>query len=123
MLKNFTNGRFSSRTVKKICFINKCEYPGAEEQKDKVMHATMTIMGTTVMFSDAGGQMNVNFGDNFSVSLDFKHDGDMQRTFDALSTGGVVKMPLQDTFWGAKFGMCTDKFDVNWMCNHDKPKG
>jgi PhnB protein len=24
-------------------------------------------------------------------------------------------------FWGAKFGMCTDKFGVNWMFNYDKP--
>ena len=31
-------------------------------------------------------------------------------------------MPLQDTFWGAKFGMLTDKFGINWMFNHDYEK-
>jgi len=30
-------------------------------------------------------------------------------------------MPNQDTFWGAYFGMLTDKFGVNWMFNYDMP--
>jgi PhnB protein len=28
-------------------------------------------------------------------------------------------MPLEETFWGAYFGMCEDKFGVNWMINFD----
>ena len=90
--------------------------------KDKVLHAVMTIYGTTVMFSDSNEQRNVNFGDNFSLALDFKTDESITNAFTALSAGGTITMPLQDTFWGAKFGMCTDKFGVNWMFNFDKPK-
>jgi uncharacterized glyoxalase superfamily protein PhnB len=30
--------------------------------------------------------------------------------FDALSDGGKIEMPLQDTFWDAYFGSFTDKF-------------
>lgn len=95
---------------------------GTEAYKDKIMHAVMQVGNLTLMFSDADEKRNVSFGDNFSISLDFKNDGDMRRTFDALSAGGQVTMPLQDTFWGATFGMCKDKFSVNWMFNHDKPK-
>ena len=98
------------------------QMPTSEAYKGKVLHAAMDIMGSTVMFSDSSEERNATFGDNFSLSLDFKHDGDMHRIFEALSTGGTVTMPLQDTFWGAVFGMCTDKFGVNWMFNHDKPK-
>ena len=29
-------------------------------------------------------------------------------------------MPLQDTFWGAHFGMLTDRFGIQWMFNFDK---
>jgi PhnB protein len=93
-----------------------------EEQKDKVMHATLDLQGFQVMASDSDGKRNVNFGDNFSIALDFKSDGEVERAFSEMSTGGQVTMPLQDTFWGAKFGMCTDKFGVNWMFNYDKPK-
>lgn len=92
------------------------------EQKDKIMHATLDLGGFKVMASDSDGKRNVTFGDNFSIALDFKSDGDLERAFNAMHTGGQVTMPLQDTFWGAKFGMCTDKFGVNWMFNYDKPQ-
>jgi PhnB protein len=95
---------------------------GTEAYKDKIMHAVMDLQGMHLMFSDAGEQRNVTFGDNFSLALDFKTDGDLRRAFDTLSTSGTVTMPVQDTFWGAVFGMCTDKFGINWMFNHDKKK-
>jgi PhnB protein len=46
----------------------------------------------------------------------------MAARFDALASGGKVKMPLQDTFWGARFGMLTDAFNINWMFNCEKRK-
>jgi PhnB protein len=98
------------------------DMPTAEEQKNKIMHAVMDLQGFTIMFSDSDGKRNVTFGDNFSIALDFKSDGEITRAFNTMSTGGQVNMPLQDTFWGAKFGMCTDRFGVNWMFNYDKPK-
>ena len=94
----------------------------SESYKDKIMHAVMDIQGFKIMFSDAQEQRNVTFGDNFSIALDFKSDGDLNRAFDALATGGQVTMAVSDTFWGARFGMCTDKFGVNWMVNYDKPQ-
>lgn len=94
----------------------------SESYKNKVLHATFTIYGATVMCSDTNEKHTVNFGDNFSLALDFKSDGEIATAFEAISAGGVITMPLQDTFWGAKFGMCCDKFGVNWMFNYDKPK-
>ena len=96
--------------------------PCADEDKNKVMHATFTIHGSKVMCSDSTGARHINMGDNFSMALDYSNEAEMQQQYDALSAGGVATMPLQDTFWGAKFGMCTDKFGINWMFNHDKPK-
>jgi PhnB protein len=29
-------------------------------------------------------------------------------------------MPMQDTFWGAYFGMLVDQFGVHWMINFDE---
>ncbi len=31
-------------------------------------------------------------------------------------------MQLQDAFWGARFGMLTDQFGINWMFNFEYPK-
>ncbi len=109
--------------IKSIQHFGETPEPGPAEYKDKVMHGIMDFQGFTVMFSDSMGAHNVQFGNNFSIALDFKNDGEMRRAFDAISTnGGTVTMPLEDTFWGAVFGMCTDKFGINWMFNFDKPK-
>ncbi|MEI8133934.1 MAG: hypothetical protein WCH46_02505 [bacterium] len=37
------------------------------------------------------------------------------RIFIGLSASGKVVMPLTYMFWGDYFGMCTDKYDINWM--------
>ena len=39
------------------------------------------------------------------------------------SEGGKVTMPLSDMFWGASFGVCTDKYGINWMFNYENPQG
>jgi PhnB protein len=31
-------------------------------------------------------------------------------------------MPIEKTFWSPCFGMCTDKFGVNWMVGVDGPQ-
>ncbi|MBA3829527.1 MAG: glyoxalase/bleomycin resistance/extradiol dioxygenase family protein [Taibaiella sp.] len=115
--KNATEG-----TIETIQHFGDSPMEVAEDMKSRVLHGIMKIQGSTLMFSDTMSNDPVTFGNNFSLALDFKDDGDINRTFNALSTGGKVTMPLQDTFWGAKFGMCTDKFGVNWMFNMDKPK-
>jgi PhnB protein len=96
--------------------------PSGEEHKNKIMHAVMEVAGTTLMFSDSSENRKVAFGDNFSVSINCHSDEEITGAFNAMSAGGNITMPLQDMFWGAKFGMCCDKFGVNWMFNWDKPK-
>ena len=38
-----------------------------------------------------------------------------RRVFDALSEGGSVEMPLDETFWSGAFRMPTDRFGTRWM--------
>ncbi|HEV2831803.1 MAG TPA: VOC family protein, partial [Hanamia sp.] len=73
-------------------------------------------------FSDSGNNDEVTSGTNLSLSLNFNVLEEMEKTFEALSQGGNITMPLQDTFWGARFGMLTDKFGFHWMFNHDLKK-
>lgn len=115
--KEATNG-----TIHNIMRFGDNNPEASETEKNQVMHGIMEIHGSTVMFSDGGDRHKVTMGDNFSMSLDYKDEETQQKEFDALSAGGTVTMPLQDTFWGAKFGMCTDKFGINWMFNYDRPQ-
>jgi PhnB protein len=41
-----------------------------------------------------------------------------ESVFSKLSAGGTVTMPLGKTFWAERFGMCVDKFGVQWMINY-----
>lgn len=58
-------------------------------------------------------------GNNFSLSLHRDSEELARKLFDNLSAGGTVTMPLEKVFWGAYFGMFTDKFGIQWMVNHD----
>jgi PhnB protein len=89
----------------------------APEDKNRVMHAALHIGDGLVMVSDTMPNMPKPAGNNVHVSLDCDDPADMAKKFDALAAGGQVTMPLQDTFWGAKFGMLTDAFGINWMFN------
>src|SRR5688572_6176489 len=96
------------------------EVPG--DVKNKIMHASFQAGGLSFMVSDSMPGQAVSGGTNMSLSLNFKAVADIDKTFAALSDGAQITMPLQDTFWGAKFGMLTDKFGINWMFNHDYEK-
>ena len=97
--------------------------PATPETKDLVMHARLQIGAGMMMVSDSQPNQPVTAGTNAHVTLDFDDPTDMARKFEALSTGGKITMPLQDTFWGAKFGMLTDAYGVSWMFNCETRKG
>lgn len=91
------------------------------EMKDKIMHATFTAGALTIMASDVEAK-DVKEGNQVSLSMDFDSVEEMEKVFGKLSDGANIIMPLQDTFWSARFGMLTDKFGISWMFNHDYPK-
>ena len=90
--------------------------PGLPECFDeKVMHATLRIGETMVMASDGRCEGQANF-EGFSLSITLPEEAEAERIFTALSQdGGLVKMPLEKTFWAPKFGMLQDRFGVGWM--------
>lgn len=98
--------------------------PLTDEVKNLVMHIDLPILGGVhLMGTDAPQEMGfkVNMGNNIQICLepDTKEEG--KRLFEGLSEGGSVTMPLQDMFWGAYYGACTDKFGVQWMINVTNP--
>jgi PhnB protein len=99
--------------------------PAAEQHgadfRDKIMHARMTFGNNTLMASDAPTpQFEAMKGMQVSLNVDTPTEAD--RIFKALSEGGNVRMPIQETFWAQRFGMLTDRFGTPWMVNCDKPQ-
>jgi PhnB protein len=94
--------------------------PLSEADKKLVMHVELPITGGHVLMgTDAPESMGftVKKGNNVHIMIETDTRQEAKRLFDALSAGGNVTMPLQDMFWGAFYGSCTDKFGVQWMFN------
>lgn len=89
---------------------------------EKVMHSQLAVDGNVLLMASDGPGGGSDSGMAF-LSLNFTDAGRIQNVFASLSDGGTVIMPLQDTFWGATFGMLKDQFGIKWMFNYDKPKG
>ena len=95
-----------------------------ESAKKKIMHVDLPITETAhLMGSDAveGLSPPLKEGNNFQISIVAKDKAEADRTFSALSTGGKVTMPLANAPWGAYFGMCVDRFGVQWMVSLPNP--
>jgi PhnB protein len=91
---------------------------------DKIMHAMLeTPSGFTLMASDTPEGMQHNPGDNIAVSLSGDDGDELRGYWEKLSDGGTVTMPLEKQMWGDEFGMCVDRFGINWMVNIGQPQG
>lgn len=89
------------------------------DDAERIMHSAICAPdGSAIMASDVPTRQPVPEGKNFSVSIACDSREEQERIFSALSSGGTVSMPLQDTFWGAHFGMLDDRFGVRWMLSH-----
>ncbi|MGI8469744.1 MAG: VOC family protein [Pyrinomonadaceae bacterium] len=89
---------------------------------EKIMHISLPIGRKNVlMASDACESMgrSITVGNNFYISIQADSKEEAADLFTGLSEGGKVEMPLGDTFWGAYFGMFSDKFGIKWMVNYD----
>ncbi len=95
---------------------------GPDVDSDRIMHAFMSFDTGTLMASDTSQDSSeLVVGDNFSLSLNTKDRAQTDEWLAKLaSDGGEVTMPAQEMFWGAYFGMCRDRFGINWMllCEH-----
>jgi PhnB protein len=92
----------------------------SEELKDKIMHARLKFGDSLIMFSDMMGEKDADCGNMISLSIECDNIDQLEKAFSKMSGGGKVTMPLQDQFWGARFGMLTDKFGIHWMFNCEK---
>ena len=89
------------------------------EWRNKILHARLTVGDQVLMASDAPPE-RYEKPQGFSVSLNIDNVGEAERIFRALSENGKVHMPMQQTFWAARFGMCVDRSGTPWMVNCDK---
>jgi PhnB protein len=101
------------------------EAPGSEqappETRDQVIHARLDFGNDALLGCDVPPD-RYEKPQGFNVMAHADEPGDAERLFRELSAGGAVVMPIQETFWAYRFGMCTDRFGTPWMVNCAKPQ-
>ena len=88
--------------------------------QDRVMHGSLTIGDQVLMGGDVAPD-RYEEPRGFSLSLQIKSTTDAERVFRELARDGRVVMPLEQTFWAARFGMVVDRFGVPWLINCEGP--
>jgi PhnB protein len=97
----------------------------SDNDREKIMHVALPIgKGNVLMATDILESMGQKLieGNNFSISLQAESKEEAERLYNALSRGGKIEMALGDAFWGAYFGMFTDRFGIQWMVNYEYPR-
>ncbi|MDR0447252.1 MAG: VOC family protein [Treponema sp.] len=87
----------------------------SEQDKDRILYASLPVAGQNMMFSDCPMGQNHIKGNNFAATLGSNDETDIKRIFQELSEGGQIYMPLGKTFFNELFGMVCDKFGVIWQ--------
>ena len=92
--------------------------PVDADEPDLVMHSELVgDDGFTLMAADTPRHMEYRPGGGFAVSLSGDDEAKLRGYWDKLADGATVTMPLDKAPWGDTFGMCVDKFGVNWLVN------
>jgi PhnB protein len=86
----------------------------------KITHASMTVGNNELTGGDTPSD-HFKKPQGFNIILNMIEPAEAERVFKALGEGGIISMPLNETFWAARFGMLTDQFGTPWMINCGKP--
>ncbi len=97
-------------------FHNAPSNPGfsiTEDMKDLVMHASMTICGTPVNFSDTQDQ--VSAGNMICLNVFLPTADQVCRAYDKLKEGGKIVVELGPQFFSPMYGSIEDRYGIKWQ--------
>ena len=86
------------------------------ELRDRIIHATL-IVGESALGGGDAPPDRYEEPKGIWVTIQIDDPSEAERIFGALSADGTVTMPIQQTFWAERFGMCVDRFGTPWMVN------
>ena len=96
------------------------ELQGSEDptEQNLIMHSVLVSpTGLTLMGADTPKSMSYTPGDSISVSLSGEDETELRGYWNKLSVGANITARFERAPWGDLFGMCVDKFGVNWLVN------
>lgn len=94
-----------------------------EETDQKIMHITLPISEETILSGSdntAAYKESMEYN-NFSLIIHTDSRAEANRLFNEMSKNGQVKVPMNLAFWGSYYGICIDKFGINWKITTEEP--
>lgn len=94
-----------------------------EYKMNKIMHIALPIGYETVLLGrdlDEDWNSTVVTGNNVSLSICIRSKEDADRYFERLADNGKIIMQIGDVYWGSYYGMCTDRFGINWAVSFSR---
>jgi PhnB protein len=85
-----------------------------EADNNRLMHAHLRINGGDVYMWDFFPEHGVQVEKPAAVTVHLEVDDAEKWWKRAVDAGATVTMPIQDTFWGARYGQLRDPFGHNW---------
>ncbi|HXY48033.1 MAG TPA: VOC family protein [Terriglobales bacterium] len=82
----------------------------------KVMHASLRIGDSIIMLNDEFPEFGSHAPSDGAVGFAINvYTEDVNKLWDsAVKAGATVKMPLQDQFWGDRYGQVVDPYGFRW---------
>lgn len=90
----------------------------SEEDKDKVVHLELIIQNHYIYMGDGVSKPS----DQSMLLLDYKDEKTMKKHYENMKKESTIIQEMNDTFWGAIYGVLEDKFGMKWEFHFMKPK-
>lgn len=90
------------------------------EMHDSILHATLKRDQLILLGSDMVGEKGLVKGNAVSLMLNCASEKEINDCYTKLAAGGEPSFPLEDTFWGAKFGGLMDRFGNHWLLHWEQ---
>jgi PhnB protein len=85
-----------------------------EDDKGRTMHIHLYINGGSVMLSDAYPEHGCGLEKHGGYVLHLQVEDVEAWWKRVVDAGAEIKLPLQDMFWGDRYGQVRDPFGVTW---------
>lgn len=86
----------------------------------RLMHCGMTVNGGLIMFNDPFPEHGYAYGEPRGYTIHLQVTGIDDWWSRAIEAGCKPVMPLQEQFWGDRYGQLTDPFGVTWSMGEGK---
>ena len=88
-----------------------------EAELGLIAHIALPLGDSLLMGTDETGSAakRMTTGTNFYITLEADTEDEADRVYNGLTAGGKATLPLEETPWAKKYGMCTDRYGVQWM--------